>query len=93
MTQRVDEEFIGTVDVWQLRQLRWPVMRILARHFVEELELGRYMRRLLATGEWSAVRVQPRPNPAQAETHVYDVYGVARRANQPVHRPGRRRRA
>lgn len=93
MILQSQEQFIGTVDVWQLRQVRWPFMRLLARHFVEEVELGRYMRRLLATGHWSAVRVVPRAHPAQANAHVFDVYGQPRRENAPIHEPGEGRDA
>ena len=74
----MQEELIGTVDVWQLRsRIRWMIMRAFARHFVEEVELGRYMRDLLATRRWSVVRVVPHVN-AQGlpSSHVFDVYGV-----------------
>ena len=59
---RANEQFIDTVDLRQLRSGRlWPIMGLLAPHFVEEIELGRYMRRLLATHRWSVVRVVPHP--------------------------------
>src|SRR5919202_7124514 len=77
MTQ-VQEEFIGTVDVWELRSgIRWMITRVFSRHFVEEVELGRYMRGLLATRRWSVVRVVPHIN-AQGlpSSHLFDVYGV-----------------
>ena len=77
MTQQ-QEEFIGTVDVWELKSgIRWMITRLFSRHFVEEVELGRYMRGLLATRRWSVVRVVPHMN-AQGlpSTHVFDVYGV-----------------
>jgi hypothetical protein len=67
------EEHIGTVDVWQLGLLgRWPIMRMLAPGFVEELELGRYMRNLLASHRWRMVRVVPRAN----ARNVLDIYGI-----------------
>jgi hypothetical protein len=74
----MSEQFIGTVDVWQLRQRRWPIMRCFARQFVEEQELEAYMRQLLASGEWSFVRALPR---VEAEdrgkrAHIFDVYGT-----------------
>ena len=72
-----DEEFIGTVDVWELSQLRWPIMRFFASKLLAELELGRYLQGLLATGRWTAVRVVPHRDPSGAPvTHVFDVYGV-----------------
>jgi hypothetical protein len=75
ITPQVDEEFIGTIDVWQLRQLRWPVLRMLARHYVEERELGRYVRDLLKSKRWNAVRVVPHPEPHGEHPHVFDLYG------------------
>ncbi len=75
MTQP-QQEFIGTVDIHDLRQLHWPLMRLLAPHFVEELELGRYMKGLLATGRWRDVRVVPhRSATGELSKHVFDVYG------------------
>jgi hypothetical protein len=74
-TEEPNEEFIGTVDVWQLRELRWPILRFLARPFVEECELGRYMRGLLASGRWSCVRVAPRATATSAPPHIFEVYG------------------
>ena len=72
------EERIGTVDVWQLTQgMRWPIMRMLAKRFVEEMALGRYLRCLLDTRRWSVVRVVPHADEAGVpSTHVFDVYGV-----------------
>ena len=71
------EEFIGAVDIAQLHEIRWPFMRILAGRYVEEMEMGRYMRTLLATGHWAVVRMVPRPTRHGAlSTRVFDVYGV-----------------
>jgi hypothetical protein len=71
------EEFIGTVDVWALRNTRWPFMNMLARRFVDARELCAYERDLLASGRWTVVRTQPHVGDAGApSTHVFDVYGV-----------------
>jgi hypothetical protein len=70
------EEFIGTVDVWALGQLRWPLMRAMARRFVETRELCRYERALLSSGRWSMVRCTPHPSERGAASHLFDVYGV-----------------
>jgi hypothetical protein len=69
------EERIATVDVWMLRELRWPIIRLFARRFVEERELGRYIRELLASGRWRAIRVVPRAGGQDSRPHVFDVYG------------------
>lgn len=71
--------YIATLDVWQLRQLRWPIMRVFARRFVERAELRRYIRELLNGGEWADVVTLPRQDGAYArEPHLFDVYGVRR---------------
>jgi hypothetical protein len=71
------EQFIDTVDLHQLRSgTLWPIIRVFAPHFVEEIELGRYMRRLLATHRWSVVRVVPHTeHQIGPSKHVFDVYG------------------
>ena len=69
------EEFVGTVDVWQLREMRWPIMRLLARRYVNELELHRYLARLLSTGRWSNGHAVPHPHAHDPEQHLFDVYG------------------
>jgi hypothetical protein len=72
------EEFIGSVDVWELRHFRWPFMRALCRRYVELRELRHYERELLATQRWALVRCVPHPDrDGDASSHVFDVYGVA----------------
>jgi hypothetical protein len=75
---RGSEEFIATVDVAELHQLRgWPIMNMLARRFVETRELCAYERGLLASGRWRVVRTAPHVGDGgTASTHVFDVYGV-----------------
>jgi len=70
------EQFIKTGDLRQLRSgSLWPIMGVLAPDFVEEIELGCYMRRLLATHRWSVVRVVPHADVHYLpSTHVFDVY-------------------
>jgi hypothetical protein len=71
------EQFIETVDVAELNTIRGPIERLLARRYVEELELGRYLRGLLATRRWSHLRVVPHQNEQGVpSSHVFDVYGV-----------------
>jgi hypothetical protein len=77
-----DEVVIGEVPLSQVRgRVRWPLMRMMAPRFVEQVELQRYVRELLRSGRWSRVRVAPHPR----SVHVYDVYGVPRlRADVPA---------
>jgi hypothetical protein len=72
------EELIGTIDVSQLRSgIRWMIMRPFAPRFVEEVELGRYLRGLLATRRWSTVRVVPHLDERGVpSSHLFDIFGV-----------------
>jgi hypothetical protein len=54
-----DEMRIGSVDVWELHQYKWPIVRLFARRAVDRLELRRYMRDLLSTKRWDRVRAIP----------------------------------
>lgn len=68
---------IDTVDVRQLdSRARWPIMRVLARRYVDRMALACYVRDLLSTDNWSVVRVVPHPD---AES-VYDVLGIQNRS-------------
>jgi hypothetical protein len=45
--------------------------------FVEEIELGRYLRKLLAQRENRAVAIEPHHEATgQPSTHVFDIYGM-----------------
>lgn len=66
---------VATVDVKQLNTLWWGPMRQLAPSFVEELELGRYLKRLLADTRCRAVQIEPHRDPSgRVSTHVFDVF-------------------
>jgi hypothetical protein len=66
---------LTTVDVRDLNTLRWGPMRAMFPHFAEEIELGRYLKKLLATDQCHAVRVQlHRDHDGRQSTHVYDIY-------------------
>jgi hypothetical protein len=73
-----EEILIDTVDVSRLSSgIRWMIMRPFAPRFVEEVELGRYVRGLLATRRWSMVRVVPHQDEQGVPSrHVFDVFGV-----------------
>jgi hypothetical protein len=74
-------EFLATVDVRELETLRWGPIRLMFPRFVEEIELGRYLRRLLAHEENRAVAIEPhRESDGRDSTHVFDVYRVEKLA-------------
>jgi hypothetical protein len=69
---------LATVNVAQLNSLRWGPMRQICPSFVEEIELGRYLRRLLASAECQTVQLEPHRDAAGAvQPHVFDVYLVS----------------
>jgi hypothetical protein len=72
-----NEQFIGTIDLWTLGTVRWPILRAFCRGYVEQRELRQYERQLLATRRWSMVRCVPLVDQA-ADTvpHIFDIYGV-----------------
>jgi hypothetical protein len=81
-----DEQFIGTVNAWELRGNNWPILGIFASHFVAEIELGRYMKRLLETGKWEEIRLIPeRPT---VEPRVRRLRASSARRVKNCDRPG-----
>jgi hypothetical protein len=72
----LDEERIGTIDVWRLHHFKAPIQRIVARHAVDKLELNHYLHNLLATHRWDVVRAVPRVDAeGHPSEHVYDLFG------------------
>ena len=70
-----DEELIATIDAHELHGIRWGMMRQMFPKFVEEIELGRYLRELLTSGHYGVVRVsRHRDSGGQLSTHAFDVY-------------------
>jgi hypothetical protein len=72
---------LATVDVRELNSLRWGFMRALFPHFVEEVELGRYLKTLLRSTACRAVEIQPHQEAGgRRSSHVFDVFAVEDRA-------------
>ncbi len=69
------EEFIGTVDVWQLKQVRWPIVGVLATRYIDHLELTRYVRGLLSSGRRRNVHAVPHIEEQHRHERLYDLYG------------------
>jgi hypothetical protein len=70
------QERIGMVNVWELHHFKAPLMRVLARHEIDRLELGHYLAGLLATGRWELVKVAPhRDANGHPSDHIFEVYG------------------
>ena len=70
-------ELVATIDVRDLQSLRWGPLRAMFPTFVEEIELARYLKTLLATERCQAVHIEPHRGPdGRPSTHVFDVYRV-----------------
>ena len=67
---------LATVDTRDLNTLRWGPMRQLFPAFVEEIELGRFLKKLLATMQCCAVEIAPH----RGSNHVFDVFEVSETA-------------
>ena len=73
----VPEQFVGTIDAWELRHFRWPFMRTFCRAYVEQRELQYFEKQLLTAQHWQRVKCVPHRNEAGVDsTHVFDVYAV-----------------
>jgi hypothetical protein len=69
-TSKSTRRLIATVDIRDLNTVRWGPMRQMFPRFVEELELGRYLKRLLASEQCRAVEIAPHAG----STHIFDVF-------------------
>jgi hypothetical protein len=75
----LEDDYIGTIDAWQLHQFKAPIQRIFVRHDVDQLELNHYVRDLLATGQWDAIHFEPvRDDDGHLSDHVYELHGHRR---------------
>jgi hypothetical protein len=72
-----EEQFVETVDVRDVKQLRSPIIRFFASRFADQLTLELRKRQLLATGRWKLIRAVPRSEGSEeASTQVFDLYGT-----------------
>jgi hypothetical protein len=68
---------LATIDVRELNTLRWGPLRQMFPRFVEEIELARYLKKLLVTERCRAVQVEPHRDPdGRPSTHIFDVFVV-----------------
>lgn len=68
---------ITTIDTANLNTIKWGLMRQLFPRFAEEVELGRYVRQLLATRPSAGVRVEHhRKADGQLSEHEFDIYAL-----------------
>ena len=74
---------LATVDVRELNTVKWAPIRAMFPSFVEEIELGRYLKTLLAADACQAVRVQLHRDERRQSTHVFDVYRMDETEHPP----------
>lgn len=68
---------IATVDVRELRTLRWGPIRAMFPTFVEEIELARYLKQLLSHSAPRAIAIEPhRDANGRPSSHVFDLYSL-----------------
>lgn len=66
---------LATVDVATLNTVRWGPIRQMFPDFVEEVELARYMKRLLADSRCERFAIQPHIGAdGKPSRHVFDVF-------------------
>jgi hypothetical protein len=74
---RPSETLIETVDSRELRRRRLTLLELIFPSFAEEIELGRYLKKLLADDQWSNIRFGPhRVGAGERLSHVFDVWGA-----------------
>jgi hypothetical protein len=77
-------DLIATIDVRQLDTVGLGVLRLMFPAFAAEMELGRYMRRVLSGGRYATVYFEPhRDVDGRLSQHVFDVYGSAAASSDP----------
>jgi hypothetical protein len=78
MTQTSPTEArVTTIDAASLHTIRGGLMRQMLPRFVEEIELGRYVRALLTRSGASAVRIEPhRHTDGRINEHEFDIYEI-----------------
>lgn len=69
---------VTTVDVRELNTLMWGPLRAMFPSFADEIELARFLKRVLAREQCKAVQLEPhRDASGQASTHIFDVFFVS----------------
>lgn len=69
------QQAVATIDVRNLNTLSWGPIRQMFPAFVEEIELGRYVKSLLGSAKCKAVHIQPHlDSNSSPSTHVFDIF-------------------
>jgi hypothetical protein len=59
----------------------WGPLRAMFPSFVEEIELARYLKRVLAHSQCRAVQIEPhRDASGHISTHIFDIFFVSERS-------------
>jgi hypothetical protein len=70
---------IATVNAHELHSPGWNLMRQIFPRFVEEMELGRFVRDLMKDGEYAGVRIEHHRLPdGRTSGYQFDIYLLER---------------
>jgi hypothetical protein len=75
--QPASHTLVSTVDVRELRTMMWGPLRYMFATFMEEIELSRYLKTVLAQHRCQAVRIEAhRDADGHVSNHVFDIYEI-----------------
>ena len=75
---------IATVNAHELHNIHWMLMRSMFPRFAEEVELGRYVRNLMASGGFNEVHIEHHRMPDGTRSDfLFDIYRVDNTPNEP----------
>ena len=75
---------ITTVNAHELHNIHWILMRAMFPRFAEEVELGRYVRNLMASGGFNEVHIEHHLMPdGTPSDFLFDIYRVDTPAEEP----------
>jgi hypothetical protein len=70
-------KLLSTIDVRELSSIRWGPLRQFFPSFAEEIELGRYLKKLLRSYPCAAVEVRPHQDAnGNPSAHTFDIFVV-----------------
>ena len=75
---------IATVNAHELNNIHWMLMRSMFPRFAEEVELGRYVRNLMATRGFNAVHIEHHRMPdGTLSDFLFDIYCMDSAPEEP----------
>jgi hypothetical protein len=79
---------IATVNTHELNSRGWNLIRLMFPHFVEEMELGKLVRKLMKDGHYTSLHIEHhRSADGRASSYEFDIYPLDARPG-PDDTPG-----